>query len=88
MAMPLGDEVRQERGQAVDDAPEVDVEHPVPLGQRELPEGPHGGGDHARVVAHDVDPAQLLQRLVSQLLQLFGLPHVGDDADGLDSLAA
>ena len=59
-ALPLGDEARQERLDAVDRSPQVDVEHPSPVIVGHLQDGPADG--HAGVVEHDVHGAEGVER--------------------------
>src|SRR4051812_37424254 len=56
MAFVLRDEARRERPYAVDHAPEVDAEDPLPLGDAVFP----GGAErrYAGVVAYEVDLAK------------------------------
>ena len=69
---------RQENTDAVYDAPEVDPEHPLPVGEGAFPEGPARTAD-ARVVADDVHRAEGLERLLRELLHLLRLRDIGAD---------
>ncbi len=54
---------------AVDDAPEVDPQDPLPVLQRQLLEAARP--DDARVVVHDVDLSERVQRRLRQRLDVF-----------------
>ncbi len=54
-----GDHPRDEAADAVDDAPEVNIDDPSPVIQREFPRSAGAAAD-ARVVAEDVDSAEAL----------------------------
>ena len=71
---------RQEDPDAVYDSPEVDPEHPLPVGKCAFPDGPARTPD-ARVVADDVHRAEGLERLLRELLHLLRLRDVGADRE-------
>ena len=64
MSRPLRLDERKEHADAVDRAPQVDVDDPAPLFFRQRFDAP--GGDDAGVVAHDVDGAERVERRVRQ----------------------
>src|SRR5436190_8266139 len=77
----LGDQARDEGLHAVDDAPQVDREHPFPVAM--------GGGfqaavyGHPGIVADDVCAAHLRPRALGEGLHGGQLRHVGLDGEGL-----
>ncbi len=64
----------REQPHAVDHAPEVDAQHPLPIFQRVLPDQPARA--HACVVEHEVRRAELLAHLVGQGLHLGCVGHI------------
>ena len=81
---PPPSEVGQEGAAAVDDAPEVHAQHPLPGADRAEPRvGPRR---HAGVVAHDVHRAEALDGGGGQRLDLGLLAHVGPHREGLDAV--
>jgi hypothetical protein len=81
-ALPEHD--RHEGPDTVDDTPEIDSQHPLPVGDRELP-GRLACRD-ARVVADYVDGAERRQRLLSQGFDIAGLRDVRPDGQHLGAL--
>src|SRR5881296_291072 len=65
---------------AIDDAPQVDAEHPLPVGERSLPRGAAGSRD-AGVVADDVHGAEGVERILRQLFDIFRFRDVGTDRE-------
>ena len=77
-ARRVGEEVGQERVQAVHDAPQVDPQHPLPVGQGEV--GDVAAPTDAGVVAEQVDPAEARHHGVGEGLHRRRVAHVGHDA--------
>ena len=77
---------RAEGADAVDDAHEVHAEHPLPVGERALPDRVTQPA-HTRVVAHDVGRAELLERAGRQPVDRGGVRDVRDHPDGLGTAA-
>src|SRR6266542_5494705 len=67
---------RQEDADAVDDAPQMGAEHPLPVCEGALPDGAAGAAD-AGVVADDVYGPKRLEGLLRELLHLLRLRDVG-----------
>ena len=80
-ALALLDDPRQERLDAVDRAPQVDVDRPAPVVVGHL-EDRAADGD-AGVVEHDVDRAEGVERGVGHRLHGLQRAHVADHAVGL-----
>ena len=59
---------RCEDADAVDDTPQVDVEHPLPVIEREVRDATHRSD--SGVVAHNVDATELRLNLVGQALHI------------------
>ncbi len=73
----------EEGSNAVDDAPEVDADHPFP---RLDPTEPRiGEARYAGVVAEHVDVPEALDRRRRQLFELVGLADVDADGEGVDA---
>ena len=74
------------------DAPKIDVQRPLPVADRLLPERcwraayPHTTGRDARVVAEDVHRAVLVDRLLRELFDGLGAADIGDHADRIEFL--
>src|SRR5580658_6346601 len=81
--LPLLDHPRHERANAVDDAPEVDPEGPLPVGEWLLPR--EAAGPDARVVADDVRGAEALVDFAREKLDVLPLRHVGANAQRFGS---
>ena len=75
---------RHEGLHAVDDAPQVHAEHPLPVVERELP-GVARTGD-AGVVADDVHGTERGERLLGEIVDLGRLGDVGADREHLRAL--
>jgi hypothetical protein len=73
---PLFDQQRSEGTYPVDDAVQVDAQHPLPVLERLRPDR-SGRGD-AGVVDHDVDGAEPGDSGVAQSLDLDGVAHVAN----------
>ena len=71
-----GLEPRQERADAVEHAPEVDAEHPLPVRQRLV--GDASERRHPGVVAEDVDAAVALPDRVRERFHRLRIADVGD----------
>jgi hypothetical protein len=69
------DHARHERANAVDDAEDVDREHPVPVLDRALPQQP--APEHARVEAQQVGTSELVGDLRGEPFHFLGAAHVG-----------
>ena len=70
---------RQEDAGAVDDAPEVHVDDPAPVGLGEVGDAPERAD--ARVVDDDVDGAEALHRRVGEGLDAAAVADVGLDGE-------
>ena len=79
-------EVRQERADTVDDAPEVDADDPLPRLDRAEP-GIAGPADPG-VVAHDVNRTEPLHGRRGERLDLVGLADIGHDREHIDTVGA
>ena len=75
----LLDHARHEGVHAVDRAPEVHAEHPLPVGERALVDEPER--EDARVVAEEVAAAELAERARRERLDRVGAPHVDAGRD-------
>ena len=84
---PCSTHARHERAHAVDDAPEVHADRPLPVRQRGLPRRRPARAD-AGVVADDVRRAERLERALRELLDLLPAGDVGLHGDRLDAAAA
>jgi hypothetical protein len=62
-----------------DDSPHVHAEHPLPVGERAVPQ--HAGLKDAGVVAQQVHGAERLVRPLGERFDRGRLAHVRDDAD-------
>ena len=71
---------------AVDDAEQVDLQDPPPIGQVDSPrsESERASSD-ASVVAQDVDRTEGVDGGVTKRVDRVGIGDIGDDPDGLDS---
>ena len=85
-ALALLDDAGQERLDAVDRAPQVDVDRPAPVVVGHV-EDRAADGD-AGVVEHDVDLAEGIERGVGHRLHGLQRAHVADDAVGLGTVGA
>ena len=74
----LLDQARQERLDAVDRPPQVDVDHPAPVAVGDV--GDRGGIGDARVVEHQVHLAEQAEGFVGKVLDGVQLGDVADDA--------
>jgi hypothetical protein len=70
---------REEDAAAVEHAPQVQVQHPLPGTLRDVGEG--RSGLDAGVVAQDVHGAEAFERRVGERLDLLGARDVGADAE-------
>ena len=77
------DEVRQERAVAVDDAPQVDLEHPAPLVLDDPLAARRPDAGDAGVVAQHVHAAERVDRRVAQAVDRVAVGHVRRNADRL-----
>jgi hypothetical protein len=84
VAVPVLEQVRQERPVTVDHPPEVDAHDPPPLGELDRGVAAHGAR-HTCVVAHQVDPIEAGERGVPEAVDGVGVGHVGDDREGIDA---
>ncbi|MCY1178077.1 hypothetical protein D9M73_184120 [compost metagenome] len=66
----------------MDDAPKIDVEHPLPVIQSEVRYGRHRAD--ACVIAQDVDFAMQVNHCVGQSLYACAAGHVGANAGRAD----
>ena len=83
----LGDEYRHEESTAVDHAPEIDAEHPLPRRERLVP-CREPAATNARVVAHDVIRAEAFERSGTQRFDRRGIGDVGGHREHLGALVA
>src|SRR5213595_3886365 len=74
VALALREEPRHEGAHAVDHAPEVDAQDPLPVGERVLPH--RAERRHAGVVAHDMRRAELRDRLAAKRFNFLITRHV------------
>src|SRR4029453_15010660 len=76
----------QHRGDTVQQAFDIDVDHSIPFFDLE---GRHGGDRHdSGIVNDDVDPVVLPKRALHQRLDLVTLGHVGLEAGGVAACLA
>ncbi len=64
MSTPLALHERHEGADAIDDTPEVHVDHPPPRRERDLLD--QSGGDDACIVVQDIDSAVVIDSLVAK----------------------
>src|SRR6185437_2683687 len=86
VAAALPPEDRQRGGDAVEHAPEVDVDHRLPAVDVEVGDGPDLAD--AGVADQYVEPAELLDRRVGQALEVLAPGDVGGAADGTPAVVA
>ena len=85
-ALAARDHSRHERLDAVDHAPEIDAEHPLPVPMRRpLEPAPRR---HARVVAEDVDDTERLPGALGERLDLAQIAYVRPHGERVDAVPA
>ena len=85
-ALALLDHPRQERLDAVDRTPQVDVDDPSPVVVRHVDDRPANG--HAGVVEHDVHRPEGVERSIGHRRHFVQRAHVAHDPVGLHASAA
>ena len=86
MATTRHDDVREEGANAVDDAPHVDADHPLPC--FDWPNPRVACAANACVVADDVHGTKALYSRRCQRIDLLDFTDVGDNSQRLDSMCA